>query len=196
MPLHRKKENMRKKENTRGTVSVAEFARSLGIGARQVRRHIAAEKIDGGALVRVGKRTRIRPAIARRQLAARLSAQSSGRALTGGARLTRASDALNLTLKSELLRGIRLKVDRLEAQADDRAGRYVRTSEIDSLLKRTVTETFASLEAHMPGFVTALADAFKIPREEVAAMLGEHMKRVRAEATAIREPGTTNGKGH
>lgn len=180
------------------TMPLKEFAGLIQVSPGQVRKYVRSGKIDGPALVRVGGKVHIDPILAKRQLRSRLAPPTSGRALSGGARLDDddppgGGRTLNDEIKRELLRGIRFKNRDAERDAAHRAARFMLAADATTLAARTVETTLRLIEAELPGMAKALAGTFKVPLRDVEALVADQMKTIRRRATAERRTG--NGRG-
>ena len=186
-------------------ISKAAFASQIGVGVKQVARYLREGKLDGAAVVRDGRSILIQPSIAKRQLAARLSAPTSGRRLFGanvddaeGDDDAPAGDGatLNERIKIEMLTKMRLANARLEAEVAALAGRYVEAAAVEATKATLTPRALDIFEAQLPDLVAAVAGTFNLPPDEVAAIAADQMRSIRRRATAAGGRRMGNGKGH
>ena len=179
------------------TVSRTEFAQQIGVGVKQVNRYVREGVLDGRAVIRDGREVRINPTVAKRQLADRLAPPTSGRRLYGasveGGKRNR---SLSAQLKVEQLRHMRHRNARLEQERVAWGARHVRKADLDRVLAKLPGMTLDFIERALPSLVDAVAATFNVPRDDVAALVDDEMRRVRARAAAAGGRPMGNGKAH
>lgn len=168
------------------TVSKAEFAKLIGVGNKQVDRYLREGVLDGRAVVRDGGKARIVPTIARRQLADRLAPPTSGRRLYGAnAEADPGDRSLTGAIKSELLVSLRHRNRAAKRKLAAEAGHYARRADVEAALTRLPEMTLDAIEQSLPEMVDAVATAFSIPRERLAAMFDQMMMKLRTAAADL-----------
>lgn len=133
----------------KGIVTKAEFSRLVGVSRGRVSQWLTAGKIDGAALVRVGRSERIDVKEARRQLGRRLDIDQR---LIKGSR-SRISGVGGDTLE-EIQRQRLEQLELANAQARElalaRAGRYVEAADAKREMGRIAERLVASVEGGNP----------------------------------------------
>jgi hypothetical protein len=180
------------------TMSKGDFAAAIGVTAGRVSQYIAERKIYGPALDGEGRRARIRPSIATRQLQKTLE-PSQRLGANGAAELNRHDGQLPFTpnpasapspaaeqpideIAAERLKQMRLRTAREEREEALSAGRYMDASEARSAMSRAVAEVFQLVDQGMQDMADALAEAFSIPQRDALAVLQKSFRSTRAKA--------------
>lgn len=151
-------------------VAKAEFSREIGVNRSAVGNIIRRQQISGEALVTVGGRVMIEADIARAQLRQRLDVRqriANGRArLDGAARLDgdaaaapMADDPVMASIKSARLRQIELANAKAEAEAVERAGRFVSAADAKQEMGAIAGRMVSAFE----GALTELAERSPTP---------------------------------
>jgi hypothetical protein len=182
-------------------ISKSEFSRAIGVSRTAVSSMIARGQISGRALVERGGRVLIDETIARQQLRARLDVRQ--RAANGRARLDGDRDAPELepdpvlaALKAARLRQAELAIQKSEAEAAERAGRYVLADAMRQEVGRIAGAMVAAVEGGLAELASAVAlDTGASQRDVLVALrrawrvLRMRLSASEAEA-AIHEPET------
>ena len=166
------------------TVSKTEFANMIGVGPAQVGRYLRQSILDGPAIRREGRNIRIVVTIAKKQLAERLAPPTSGRRLYGASVAGGNHRSLSEKLKREILISMRHRNARLERERIAFGARHVRKADLDRVLAKLPGMTLDFIERALPSLVDAVAATFGVPTDEVATLVGDEMRRVRARAAA------------
>jgi phage terminase Nu1 subunit (DNA packaging protein) len=163
----------------KGIVTKAEFSRLVGVSRGRVSQWLTAGKIDGAALVRVGRSERIDVKEARRQLGRRLDIDQR---LTKGSR-SRISGVGGDTLE-EIQRQRLEQLELANAQARElalaRAGRYVEAADAKREMGRIAERLVASVEGGIPELASAIAGRFQLPPRDVLHALRTAWRGLRA----------------
>lgn len=126
------------------TASKAAFAKSVGIGKKQIDRHVREGVLNGRAVIREGRTVRINSTIAKEQLADRLAPPTSGRRLFGAAvDGDKRNRSLSTKIKSELLTYKRRRNRKADRELAAEGGRYVLRADADRALERISGMTLA-----------------------------------------------------
>jgi phage terminase Nu1 subunit (DNA packaging protein) len=166
-------------------VSKSAFAALVGVSPAAVTKWLRLGRIDGKAIVGVGRSAKIRASVARAQLRRRLDPvqrASNGKARLGAASKT--SDAIQV----ERLRALRAANEAAEVAAKVKAGVYVEADAMRVELGRVAGRVVALYDGMLPEVAETIAaastlsardalhvlrKAFRAAREKIAAAEGE-----------------------
>jgi hypothetical protein len=143
-------------------ISKSEFARALGVGRSAVGNMISRGQISGDALVERGGRILVDADVAREQLRGRLDVRqrlANGRARLDGDREapTADPDPVMSKLKSARLRQAELAIQKSEAEAAERTGRFVLAADMRTEIGRIAGAMVASVEGGLAELANAVS---------------------------------------
>jgi len=141
-------------------ITKSEFARRVGVGRSCVANWIVAGKITAPALVMVGRSEKIDEDVARSQLGDRLDVDqrlANGRALLSGDASPVDADPVVGRIKAARLRQIELANSKAEAEAAERAGRYVLADAMRQEVGRIAGAMISAVEGGLVDLANAVA---------------------------------------
>ena len=174
-------------------VTKGEFARLCNVTPARVSQWLAAGKIDGDAIVGVGRNAQIDVEKAQAQLQARLDVDQrhsgnglstrlgeapppgpSSLPLTGGG-----SDLEQQLLEERVIAARRANREKDTAEAVAN-GRLVDADEAKRAAAKEIAQVIARLDGAMPEIAAALAAKFHIPQRDVVHVMRAELRKVRA----------------
>lgn len=180
-------------------VTKGEFAEMIGVTPGRVSQMIAAGQIDSAAIEGEGQRAKIRPTLARQQLARRLNhGQRFGNGLNTRldgedgddgdedappARSAPASnrrDLISDAIGAEKLRQLRNLNQRAAEDNLVRRGIYVRADQTKAAMTKMAAQLVSLFEGGLGEVATALAREFKMPQRDVLHVLRTEFRALRA----------------
>lgn len=159
-----------------------DFAASIGVSGACVSQWLRDGKIDGEAIVRVGRRIKIRPALARKQLRGRLDVAQrvggNGRARLGDDPAPGGDDAPGAPpdatvgrIQLEKLRQLELANATAQEAALARSGRFVERADVEREMGRIAARAVAGMDGALPALAEAIAAASSLTQREALHVL-------------------------
>ena len=185
-------------------VSAAEFARLRGVHRSRVTRYIKEGKIDGAALVKGERGTKIRVGLALAQLRERLDIgqqigngidarfdtdadqvvlpSSGSEAEAEFPQVLRPDDTIEGQIKRERLR--KVQIENRKAAEDDaaRRGRFIESDTARAQMSAIAAAVLQSFEGGLPDMARAVAAKFELPQRDVLHELHSEFRKIRTAA--------------
>lgn len=178
-------------------LSKADFSRAIGVTRGAVGAMVKRGQISGPALIERGGRILVDADIARQQLRERLDIRqraANGRARLDGDREAPAADpdpVMN-KLKNARLRQAELAIEKVEAEASERSGKYVLASSARQDMGAMAARMVAAFEGCLPPFADAIAASTTMPQRDALHMLRHVWRDARARLAGIEDEGATS----
>jgi hypothetical protein len=179
-------------------ISKQAFAELIQVSPGRVSQLLSAGLIDGDALVGTGRFARIRPAVAREQLKARLDVGHRARASTkaqidqklplstasqaAAAPAPRAVSEIEHQIQLERLDGFRRDNRRKAEEEAARSGRYVKASDASRWFGKIAAALVSGFEGWLGEVASHLSAKFGIPQRDVLHALRTEFRSYRASA--------------
>jgi hypothetical protein len=175
-------------------ISKGEFAQALGVSAGRISQMIREGKIGPEALEGEGRFAKIRPDVARRQIADRtdigqrfgngLDTRLDAPAPDTGRVNPPPTDPTAELIKAERLHSLQLANQRAREEALARAGRYTRTDEVAAQMGKLASGMITVFEGALGDLAEDLASKFELPARDVLHALRQSFREVRVKAAA------------